>query len=101
MFDKVERDAAPDIDRGLDMSIMRRSIVAAALGNTVEWFDFGAYGFLATTLGTVFFPSQSHTVSLLSAFVAFGVAFLMRPLGGFVLGPLGDRLGRKRILALT
>lgn len=99
MVENLERGSAPEED--LDMSIMRRSIVAAALGNTVEWFDFGAYGFLATTLGTVFFPSASHTVSLLSAFVAFGVAFLMRPLGGFVLGPLGDRLGRRRILATT
>lgn len=104
MSDKLEQESARQTDGAeetVNVSIMRRAITAAAIGNTVEWFDFGTYGFLATTLGMVFFPSVNQTVSLLSAFGAFGVAFLMRPLGAFVLGPLGDRLGRKRILATT
>src|SRR3712207_6508757 len=65
----------------------------------VEWFDFAVYGYLAVTLGAVFFPSDDPTISLLSSFAVFGVAFVMRPLGGFFFGPLGDRIGRQRTLA--
>jgi MFS transporter, MHS family, proline/betaine transporter len=78
---------------------IRRAIVGASVGNCVEWFDFAVYGFLATTLGAVFFPSEDPTVSLLASFAVFGVAFFMRPLGGFFFGPLGDRIGRQRTLA--
>ncbi|MBA3792849.1 MAG: MFS transporter, partial [Rubrobacter sp.] len=65
----------------------------------VEWFDFAVYGYLAVTLGAVFFPSEDPTISLLSSFAVFGVAFVMRPLGGLFFGPLGDRIGRQRTLA--
>lgn len=74
---------------------------AASLGNAMEWFDFGVYAYLAVTLGHVFFPSGNDTVQLLSSFATFAVAFLIRPLGGMVFGPMGDRLGRKKVLALT
>jgi MFS transporter, MHS family, proline/betaine transporter len=80
-------------------TMIRRAIVGASVGNCVEWFDFAVYGFLATTLGAVFFPSEDPTVSLLASFAVFGVAFFMRPLGGFFFGPLGDRIGRQRTLA--
>jgi MHS family proline/betaine transporter-like MFS transporter len=76
-------------------------VKAAALGNAMEWFDFGIYSYLAATLGHVFFPSGSDTVQLLSSFAAFAVAFLVRPLGGMVFGPMGDKVGRKTVLALT
>lgn len=66
----------------------------------MEWFDFGVYSYLAATIGRVFFPSN-HAASLLSSFAVFAVAFIVRPLGGFVFGPLGDRVGRIRILAIT
>ncbi|WP_020170088.1 MFS transporter [Gordonia polyisoprenivorans] len=82
--------------RGADM---RRAVSAAAIGNFITWFDFAAYGFLAVILGDVFFPSSNPATSLLATFAAFGVAFLMNPVGGFVFGRLGDKLGRKRILA--
>ena len=74
---------------------------AASLGNAMEWFDFGIYSYLAVTLGHVFFPSGNDTVQLLSSFATFAVAFLVRPLGGMFFGPLGDRIGRKKVLALT
>lgn len=74
---------------------------AAALGNAMEWFDFGVYSYIAVTLGKVFFPSGNPTAQLLSTFGAFAAAFLVRPIGGMVFGPLGDRVGRQKILALT
>jgi MHS family proline/betaine transporter-like MFS transporter len=74
-------------------------MLGASVGNCVEWFDFAVYGYLAATLGAVFFPSEDPTISLLSSFAVFGVAFFMRPLGGFFFGPLGDRIGRQRTLA--
>ncbi|MFD5772521.1 MFS transporter [Streptomyces fungicidicus] len=84
-----------------DPALVRRAVKAAALGNAMEWFDFGVYSYLAVTLGKVFFPSGSPTAQLLSTFGAFAAAFLVRPLGGLVFGPLGDRVGRQKVLALT
>lgn len=78
-----------------------RAVSAASAGNAVEWFDFGTYAFLAVTLGTLFFPSEDPTVSLLASFASFAAAFIVRPLGGVFFGPLGDRIGRKRTLAIT
>ncbi|MFK4542645.1 MHS family proline/betaine transporter-like MFS transporter [Streptomyces tendae] len=80
---------------------MRRAVKAAALGNAMEWFDFGVYSYIAVTLGKVFFPSGNPTAQLLSTFGAFAAAFLVRPLGGMVFGPLGDRVGRQKVLAVT
>lgn len=85
-----------------DPALVRRAVKAAALGNAMEWFDFGVYSYIAVTLGKVFFPSgSSPTAQLLSTFGAFAAAFLVRPLGGTVFGPLGDRVGRQKVLALT
>ncbi|MGW1775110.1 MFS transporter [Streptomyces sp. NPDC002104] len=84
-----------------DEATVMRAVKAASLGNAMEWFDFGIYSYLAVTLGHVFFPSGNDATQLLSSFATFAVAFLVRPLGGMFFGPMGDRLGRKRILALT
>lgn len=84
-----------------DPALVKRAVKAAALGNAMEWFDFGVYSYIAVTLGKVFFPSGSPTAQLLSTFGAFAAAFLVRPLGGMVFGPLGDRVGRQKVLALT
>ncbi|MFD8892024.1 glycine betaine/L-proline transporter ProP [Streptomyces sp. NPDC059566] len=80
---------------------VKRAVKAASLGNAMEWFDFGIYSYLAVTLGRVFFPSGSDTTQLMSSFATFAVAFLVRPLGGMFFGPMGDRMGRKKVLALT
>jgi MHS family proline/betaine transporter-like MFS transporter len=84
-----------------DPALVKRAVQAAALGNAMEWFDFGVYSYIAVTLGKVFFPSGNPTAQLLSTFGAFAAAFLVRPLGGMVFGPLGDRVGRQKILAIT
>ncbi len=84
-----------------DPAMVRRAVKAAALGNAMEWFDFGVYSYIAVTLGKVFFPSGDPTAQLLSTFGAFAAAFLVRPVGGMVFGPLGDRVGRQKILAIT
>ena len=80
---------------------IRKAVRGAAIGNTVEWYDFAIYGFLATFIADKFFPSGDETAALLSTFAVFAAAFFMRPLGGFFFGPLGDRIGRQRVLALV
>ncbi|KVE29342.1 MFS transporter [Burkholderia singularis] len=85
----------------VDRSLLKRAVGAMALGNAMEWFDFGVYSYIAVTLGQVFFPSSSPSAQLLATFGTFAAAFLVRPLGGMVFGPLGDRIGRQRVLAMT
>ncbi|MFI9723324.1 glycine betaine/L-proline transporter ProP [Streptomyces sp. NPDC052396] len=84
-----------------DRPEVHRAVSAAALGNMMEWFDFGVYAYLAAVLGKVFFPGSSPGVQVISAFATFAAAFLVRPLGGLAFGPLGDRIGRQKVLAAT
>lgn len=85
----------------VDQPMLKRAVSAAALGNTMEWFDFGVYGYLAATLGKVFYPDATPAVQLISTFATFAAAFVVRPLGGLFFGPLGDRIGRQKVLAAT
>lgn len=85
----------------VDKSLLKRAVGAMALGNAMEWFDFGVYSYIAVTLGQVFFPSSNPAAQLIATFGTFAAAFLVRPLGGMVFGPLGDRIGRQRVLAMT
>jgi MFS transporter, MHS family, proline/betaine transporter len=80
---------------------MHRMIVAATIGNVLEWFDFVVYGFFAVTIAEVFFPAGNPTVSLLITFGAFGLAYLVRPLGAIIVGGFTDRAGRKAGLLLS
>jgi MHS family proline/betaine transporter-like MFS transporter len=80
-------------------AMIRRAIVGGSVGNFVEWFDYSTYGYLAVTLGVVFFPFDSPTLSVLASLAVFGVAFVARPFGRFFFGPLGDKIGRQRTLA--
>lgn len=89
------------MDTTVRKAAVRKAIVGASIGNAVEWFDFAIYGFLATYIAANFFPSGNQTAALLNTFAIFAAAFFMRPLGGFVFGPLGDRLGRQKVLALV
>lgn len=73
----------------------RKAVVAASIGNGLEWFDVVVYGSFALTISALFFPSNNETVSLLVGFGTFGISFLMRPLGGIIIGRYADRAGRK------
>ena len=84
-----------------DTRSVRKAVTGASIGNAVEWFDFAIYGFLATFIAANFFPAGDETAALLKTFAIFAAAFFMRPLGGFVFGPLGDRIGRQRVLAVV
>jgi MFS transporter, MHS family, proline/betaine transporter len=77
---------------------VRRATAASALGNATEWYDYGVYAVATTYITQNFFPGEG---GMLLTLATFAISFLVRPLGGLVWGPLGDRLGRKTILALT
>lgn len=84
-----------------DPGMRRRAVTAAMIGNATEWYDYAIYGYMAVVLGAVFFPQADPAVSLLASFATFAVAFVVRPLGALVLGPLNDKIGRKRTLTIT
>ena len=84
-----------------DDATMKRAVGAAAVGNITEWFDFGVYAYLATTIEENFFPPDNPTLAQVGVFAGFAVSFLVRPLGGLFFGPLGDRIGRTKVLSIT
>ena len=85
----------------IDARARRKVIAAGITGNVLEWYDFAVYGFYAPIIGRLFFPSDDPTASLIASFGAFAAGFLMRPIGGFVFGYIGDKIGRKRALVLS
>ncbi|HEY1967993.1 MAG TPA: MFS transporter [Pseudonocardia sp.] len=96
--DQRERFSAPDQP---DERVVRRAVAGAAMGNAVEWFDYAIYSYLAASIGINFFPSGNPTTTTLLTFSGIAIPFALRPLGGIVLGPLGDKFGRRRVLSLT
>ena len=80
---------------------LSRVVIAATIGNVLEWFDFLVYGYFAVTIAEVFFPTGNPTVSLLITFGAFGLAYVVRPLGAVIVGTYTDRHGRKAGLTLS
>ena len=86
---------APNVPGG------KRSVFAVILGNAVEFFDFGVYATFAVMIGHTFFPSDSAFVSLMLSVTAFGVGFIVRPLGAVLIGAYADRVGRKPAMLLT
>ncbi|MDO7252706.1 MFS transporter [Helicobacter cappadocius] len=78
-----------------------KSIFRVCSGNFLEMYDFAVYGFYASFIAQVFFPSHSQFTSIMMSFMAFGVGFLMRPIGAIVLGSYMDRHGRKKGLLIT
>jgi MFS transporter, MHS family, proline/betaine transporter len=76
-----------------------RAIAAGTIGNVLEWYDFGVYGYLVPTLSVLFFPNDNPLASLLVTFAVFGVGFVMRPIGSIVFGVYGDRHGRRKALS--
>ena len=79
----------------------RRAMLGLGLGNTLEWYDWMIFGLLAAYLGPQFFPSSDPVSSTLDALAVFAVGFVVRPLGGALLGNVADRLGRRRVMLLS
>jgi MFS transporter, MHS family, proline/betaine transporter len=84
---------------GLPGPRSRKAVIAGVIGNILEWYDFAVYGYLATTISGLFFPSDDKLASLLTTYVVFGIGFVMRPLGSIVFGIYGDRHGRRKALS--
>ncbi|MEJ1967585.1 MAG: MFS transporter [Rhizomicrobium sp.] len=81
--------------------IRRRAILAATVGNALEFYDFITYAFFAIQIGHAFFPSHSAYGSLMLSLATFGAGFITRPLGGIVLGAYADRVGRRPAMMLS
>ncbi|MGP9650006.1 MFS transporter [Glutamicibacter sp. AOP38-B1-38] len=94
----LNHDIGPDMGTAAGRREVRKATAASAMGNMTEWFDYGVYAVAVTYITAHFFPTEGGT---LMALATFALSFLVRPLGGLVWGPLGDKLGRKKILALT
>ncbi|GAB2465836.1 MFS transporter [Jatrophihabitans fulvus] len=84
-----------------DPPVIRKAIGAAAIGNITEWYDFGVYAYLTVTMEHLFFDSLGDGLGTIATFGTFAVAFLVRPFGGMFFGPLADRIGRNKVLAIT
>src|SRR5262249_3754881 len=85
----------------MNSSQARRMIAAGMIGNVLEWYDFAIYGYFATAIGHHFFPHEDAVAQLLAAFGVFALGYLMRPVGGVVVGHIGDRFGRRAALTFS
>ncbi|MGO1544931.1 MAG: MFS transporter [Gulosibacter sp.] len=106
--EQSQAQSLPPITREIDLTPMqkktaRKSVAGSAIGNAIEWFDYGIYGYLVVYISQLFFTFNDDAGALprIMAFATFAVSFLVRPLGGFILGPLGDRIGRQKVLVFT
>jgi len=80
---------------------LKRHVAAVVVGNALEFYDFLTYSFFAVYIGEAFFPSHDPATSLLASLATFGAGFATRPLGGIIIGSLGDRVGRKPAMFLS
>ncbi|MFY1663106.1 MFS transporter [Pseudomonas sp. Pseu.R1] len=94
----VARSFSQDSDSTM---IAKRAAMASATGTAVEYYEFSIYGYMATIIAPLFFPSGNSTAALLATLAVFGIAFVVRPIGGIVLGRLADRFGRRNVLLST
>ncbi|MDN6794179.1 MAG: MFS transporter [Propionibacterium sp.] len=85
----------------VDRPLMRRAVTGTVVGNAMEWYDVGVYGYLAVVMGQVFLPTASPSIQVIFSLGVFASTYIARPIGGIVLGGLGDRVGRQKVLAAT
>src|SRR5438874_12660662 len=83
----------PNMDA--QMTQTRRAVSAAVIGNVLEWYDFAVYAYVAIYIARNFFPQGDAVTALLATFLTYGLGFVARPLGGIILGRVGDTHGRK------
>lgn len=91
-------EIGPDMGTAEGRGMIRKATAASAMGNLTEWFDYGVYSVAVTYITAHFFPGEYGTILTLAT---LALSFVVRPLGGLVWGPLGDRLGRKTVLTMT
>lgn len=93
----------PDFDSTaiVDFKGSRKAVTAAVIGNALEWYDFSIYAFFAIYFASSFFNQADQSTELIQAFLAFGLGYVIRPLGALVIGSYADRTGRKAALTLT
>jgi len=97
-FSSMMQTVVPDT---ASVRIAKRAAIASMAGTAIEYYEFGIYGFMAVIIGPLFFPGNNPAAALLSILAVFGSAFFIRPLGGVLLGRIGDRIGRRKVLLLT
>jgi len=95
----IRRSAPPPLLPS-SRAMLHRAIAASAIGNATEWFDYGVYAYGVSFISAALFPGSTAQATLF-ALATFAISFLVRPLGGMFWGPLGDRYGRKTVLAMT
>lgn len=98
---KVARRLCEDDCVVVNRKALIRAQLGAGVGNFMEWYDVGVYGYLAVILSKVFTHGMDERLGLLVTLFGFAVSFLVRPLGGMILGPLGDRVGRRKVMFFT
>jgi MFS family permease len=91
-------DPAPTLG---ERAMFRKKLVAVAVGTILEYYDFAIFGSLVDVIATLYFPSSSELGSFLASMTVFGSAFFMRPLGGLLIGYVGDTWGRRQALELS
>ncbi len=99
--DGASGTAIAEPTQGTVDSVVKKAILAAAIGNFVEWFDYGIYGFLAATIAVEFFPPTNLPAQVLSTIAVFAIGFIIRPIGGIIFGSRADKIGRRPVLILT
>ncbi|UYQ78945.1 MFS transporter [Glutamicibacter sp. JL.03c] len=93
--------SAGDRATAQQVAMARKAVISSSIGAALEWFDIIVYATFATTIAKVFYPESDPTFALILTFATFAISYVIRPLGGMVLGSYADRKGRKKALTLT
>jgi len=105
-FDKKPRHFIREVEEEIGEEVQKltgnkTSILSGLVGNIMEWYDFALYGYMVPTISQIFFPGDNNLTSIMSTFAVFAAGFVMRPIGGFFLGRIGDKRGRKTTLYIS
>ncbi|QGS68345.1 MFS transporter [Oceanobacillus sp. 143] len=83
-----------------DQKTIRKVVISGAIGNFIEWYDLAIYSYAAIGIAMVLF-SEAGDLAIIYSLLAFGFTYLLRPISGVIMGAIGDRIGRKKLLVLT